>query len=438
MKKASSIVKTAVITLVFIAALGACRQKDTVPSWVHQQPKNTDDTVFFIGKSEKEGSYDNYLEAKAGALADILIQFSLYRGAYLSDTIRDYRAENADDPENADDIIGFEDNTSELSFNINSAGLYQRDEWLDTDGTLYVLCVFEPGGSVNPMPDLPQFFQKRVVDDGRIYFTAMAVSPQKTDELGLHAEKNAQLQALLWLGAEISGGFTDYTAINKSNPDDNAGSCNGSVQCVSTTNIESIALRQEAKRLTRGQNKKYYYYGLYSMRAEDLNNTSGNNCFKYSIEYEYGLTSGEIYRRQVDFLGDSVTRSEHNDSRSAKPHTEIPGRIKDALRATPEDALLGISEDNTDSMILNTVTTAIRAAAEIARQIDTSIQDMIRDYTADSESGNGTMNFTEYLSTSKSAVTIAGAVKIADVADSENSSLWQLWQVQGNDILRRE
>jgi len=75
---------TACCVLQFVMAKGNTERP--IPYWVQQIPQSSENIIYFVGKSERAGNYKNYLEAKAGALMDILTQFSIYKSANVTYT----------------------------------------------------------------------------------------------------------------------------------------------------------------------------------------------------------------------------------------------------------------------------------------------------------------------------------------------------------------
>jgi hypothetical protein len=63
----------------------------------------------------------------------------------------------------------------------------------------------------------------------------------------------------------------------------------------------------------------------------------------------------------------------------------IPQFVKDAVKNAPENALVGIGTAKLASISQSRTMSATRGRAEISRQLDTLIKDMVRDYQASSE-----------------------------------------------------
>ncbi|MDR1128944.1 MAG: hypothetical protein LBL20_06500 [Treponema sp.] len=63
----------------------------------------------------------------------------------------------------------------------------------------------------------------------------------------------------------------------------------------------------------------------------------------------------------------------------------VPEFVRNAVRNAPEDALVGIGTAKLASISQSRVIAATRGRAEIGRQVQTVIRDMVRDYQASSE-----------------------------------------------------
>ena len=102
----------------------------------------------------------------------------------------------------------------------------------------------------------------------------------------------------------------------------------------------------------------------------------------------------------------------------------IPQFVKDAIKTAPEDALIGIGTAKMGTLSLSRTAAMTRARAEIARQMSSLIQDMVRDYTASSEMDpSATISFTENITTSLSKAELKGASSVAEDMD-ENGNYW--------------
>jgi len=93
-----------------------------------------------------------------------------------------------------------------------------------------------------------------------------------------------------------------------------------------------------------------------------------------------------------------------------------PDFVKDAVLNAPEDVLVGIGSAKLaatqDALARTTATT--RARAEISRQMNTMIQDMIRDYSAASEADpTAAISFQENITTALSKSQLTGSKVVA-------------------------
>jgi hypothetical protein len=102
----------------------------------------------------------------------------------------------------------------------------------------------------------------------------------------------------------------------------------------------------------------------------------------------------------------------------------IPQFVKDALKKAPEDALVGIGTAKLASLSQSRTVATARARAEISRQMNTMIQDMIRDYQASSEvDPAAALSFQENFTLSLSKSTLTGSVPVEEDQD-ENGNYW--------------
>jgi len=100
----------------------------------------------------------------------------------------------------------------------------------------------------------------------------------------------------------------------------------------------------------------------------------------------------------------------------------IPQVVKDALKKAPEDALVGIGTARMGTISLSRTAASTRARAEISRQLNTMLQDMVRDYTASSEvDPNATISFTENITVALSKSQLTGASVVAEEIDDDGN-----------------
>jgi hypothetical protein len=100
----------------------------------------------------------------------------------------------------------------------------------------------------------------------------------------------------------------------------------------------------------------------------------------------------------------------------------VPQFVKDAVKNTPEDALIGIGTARAASLSLARTTATTRARAEISRQMNTIIQDMIRDYSAGSEIEPKTaLSYQENITVALSKTTLVGSTIIEEDTDKDGN-----------------
>jgi len=102
----------------------------------------------------------------------------------------------------------------------------------------------------------------------------------------------------------------------------------------------------------------------------------------------------------------------------------VPQFVKDALKKAPEDALVGIGTARATSLNQARTIATNRARVEISRQMNTMIQDMIRDYSASSEVDlKAALSFQENITVALSKSTLIGSVPVGEDQD-ENGNYW--------------
>jgi len=100
----------------------------------------------------------------------------------------------------------------------------------------------------------------------------------------------------------------------------------------------------------------------------------------------------------------------------------VPQFVKDAVKKTPEDALIGIGTAKAASLSLARTTATTRARAEISRQMNTMIQDMVRDYSASSEvDPTAALSFQENITVALSKSTLTGSSIIEEDSDKDGN-----------------
>jgi hypothetical protein len=366
--------------------------------------------VYFVGKSDKLQSYTNYLEAKSGALADILSQLAFYRGAQVQNMFADYANGNETTQEDV----------TKTAAAFDSAGLYQQAEWLENDGTLYVLCAwFLRGGNAGHRPDLPAFFNGTSLKNDRIYFTANAVSPHDDPgKLARQAEENAKMQALLYLGGSVRYIDTDYRYTTESGTKTSEKTAfEAGLQVTSRINAQNISFRKEAHHTQKESDLRYHYYGLYSIGANagTAGTVADYECFSYIAQAVDDGNNVEN-KKTIHFNGSRF----NYDSPGRIPSTVdagVPEFINNGYKNASEEYLVGVGTARTISREIQNLMAQNRAMVDLARQTSTVIQS------------------TERITSADSKLTISGALKIRDELDGGGLG-WHLWELSKEDAAR--
>ena len=96
----------------------------------------------------------------------------------------------------------------------------------------------------------------------------------------------------------------------------------------------------------------------------------------------------------------------------------FPPVIRDAIANAPANVLIGIGDSNLTVLSQARTMSASRARAEIARQMNTIVEDMIRDYMAGSEQDpRAAISFQEVITVSLSRAELTGASVVAQDRD---------------------
>jgi hypothetical protein len=120
----------------------------------------------------------------------------------------------------------------------------------------------------------------------------------------------------------------------------------------------------------------------------------------------------------------TVTTTTQTTPKERKVGGNVPQFVKDALKKAPEDALVGIGTARAASLSLARTTATTRARAEISRQLNTMIQDMVRDYSASSEvDPSAALSFQENITVALSKSTLTGSVPVEEDQDA-NGNYW--------------
>jgi hypothetical protein len=124
--------------------------------------------------------------------------------------------------------------------------------------------------------------------------------------------------------------------------------------------------------------------------------------------------------------GGSVPSASTQESSSGRRVAgRVPQFVKDALKDVPEDALVGIGTAKLSTDNLSKTLATTRARAEISRQMNTMIKDMVRDYTATSEADpeGATISFQENITVALSEAKLTGSY-LKDFDYDESNACW--------------
>ena len=115
-------------------------------------------------------------------------------------------------------------------------------------------------------------------------------------------------------------------------------------------------------------------------------------------------------------------------SGAKKEERTIPGYfpefVKKAILNAPEDVLVGVGNAKLASLSQSRTISTNRARAEISRQMNTMVQDMIRDYQASSEVDPAAcLSFQENMTVSLSKATLQGS-QVKDQDMDKDGNVW--------------
>jgi len=123
-----------------------------------------------------------------------------------------------------------------------------------------------------------------------------------------------------------------------------------------------------------------------------------------------------------------------NDGR--KVDSRIPQFVRDAVKNAPEDALIGIGTARMASLNQSRTISSTRARAELSRQMDTIIQDMVRDYTSSSEiDHSAAISFQENITVALSKARLQGASIVNEDID-EAGNYWTVAMLNKSGVVQ--
>jgi hypothetical protein len=111
----------------------------------------------------------------------------------------------------------------------------------------------------------------------------------------------------------------------------------------------------------------------------------------------------------------------------------VPDFVKKALMNIPEDALVGIGTAKLASTSQSMTFAQTRARADISRQLNTMIQDMVRDYTASSEvEPSAQVAFQENFTLALSKSTLTGSQTV-EMDTGPDGAMWAVVLLSKNN-----
>ncbi|MDR3302583.1 MAG: hypothetical protein LBT01_08695 [Spirochaetaceae bacterium] len=114
----------------------------------------------------------------------------------------------------------------------------------------------------------------------------------------------------------------------------------------------------------------------------------------------------------------------------------VPQFVRDAVKNASEDMLVGIGTARLATLSQSRTMSAARGRAEIARQLDTLIKDMIRDYQASSElDSKSALAFAETITVSLSQSRLQGASVVNEDMD-KSGNYWTVVQMSKEDAAK--
>jgi hypothetical protein len=145
----------------------------------------------------------------------------------------------------------------------------------------------------------------------------------------------------------------------------------------------------------------------------------------------------------VSSSNNTASTSNSNGSYTASAATErtirggaVPQFVKDAVKNTPENALVGIGTAKLASISQSRTISGTRGRADLARQLDALIKDMVRDYQASSEvDPSSALAFQETITVSLSQSRLQGASVVdEDIDDAGN--YWTVVMLSKSDVAK--
>jgi hypothetical protein len=135
----------------------------------------------------------------------------------------------------------------------------------------------------------------------------------------------------------------------------------------------------------------------------------------------------------VLFAACASTSSEPAERRVS---SNVPSFVRDAVINTPDNALIGIGSARMATQNASYTLALTRARVEISRQMNTMVQDMVRDYTAGSEvDPSAVVSFQEIISVALSASQLTGSRPI-NFDYTDDGTCWVVVALDKDSVVR--
>jgi len=134
------------------------------------------------------------------------------------------------------------------------------------------------------------------------------------------------------------------------------------------------------------------------------------------------------------FIGCASSAGKTPQANERKIPASFPDFAKKAIKNAPDDVLIGIGTAKLASLSQSRTVAATRARAEISRQMNTIVQDMVRDFQASSEIDiDSALAFQENITVALSKSTLIGSAVVEEDRDSEGN-WWTIVMMGKTDV----
>ncbi|MDR3301876.1 MAG: hypothetical protein LBT01_05000 [Spirochaetaceae bacterium] len=115
---------------------------------------------------------------------------------------------------------------------------------------------------------------------------------------------------------------------------------------------------------------------------------------------------------------------------------KVPQFVREAVQKAPENALVGIGTAKLASISQSRTISATRARAEISRQLDTLIKDMVRDFQSSSEvDPSSAQAFQENVTVALSKARLQGA-SVVDEDMDDAGNYWTIVMLSKSEVAK--